>query len=206
MTFLKNLNWRHATKAFVTNESIAKEKLDAVLEAARLAPTSFGLQPFRVHVIQNQDLKVQMAKAGWSQPQWTTAPVTLVWTSLANVSQRITDFLDLMSAGNAAAREGLRGYEGMMRGALETRTPDALHNWAAKQAYISLGFAMAACAELQLDSCPMEGFDPPSFDKILRLEGHEKSCVALCLGTRDPKANIRPKVRFPSHSLFKPHS
>ncbi|MBS1985848.1 MAG: NAD(P)H-dependent oxidoreductase [Bdellovibrionales bacterium] len=201
-TFLNRLEWRHATKAFDPTKPVSPENLQKILAAIRMAPTSFGLQPFHVDVVSDEETKQKIFAVGWKQPQYSTASHILVFSSLTHVSERITEYLDIMSGGDATRRAQLKGYEGMMRGALEKRSPTELQAWADRQAYIALGFAMAACAELGVDSCPMEGFSPPDLDKIMQYPSHQFSCVMLTLGYRDPKVPVREKVRFPQKDLF----
>lgn len=201
-TFLKNLNWRYATKSFDTQKKLNPDQRQKILDATRLAPTSFGLQPFHVFLVNDPALRQKIFAAGWNQPQYTTAAEVMVFCSSSDISTRITDYLNLASGGNAEAREKLKGYEGMMRGFLEKLTPEALHVWGAKQAYIALGFAMAACAELQIDSCPMEGFSAPEIDKILNLAPHLKSAVILTIGHRPEGTDSRTKTRFPESDFF----
>lgn len=202
MSFLKKLNWRYATKAFDTQKKVSEENLNKILEAIRLAPTSFGLQPFRVEVITDQKLKDLLKTHGWNQPQYSTASHVLCFVALTEVKNRITQYLDLASNGDAEARKKLEGYEKMMRGAMEPRSVEDLKIWATKQAYIALGFAMAACAELEIDSCPMEGFIPAEVDKVLGLKSGEFSAVMLPIGFREASANPRGKVRFDSKNMF----
>ena len=202
-TFLNELQWRNATKGFDPSKKVSEGDLTKILDAIRMAPTSFGLQPFHVNVVTDQATKDKLCAAGWNQPQFKTASHVLVFSARTNVKERITAFLDLMTGGNAQAREGLKGYEGMMRGALESRSPADLKHWADKQAYIALGFAMAACAELQVDSCPMEGFVPDQVNAVMGFKGGEQSVsVMLPIGYRDPAIAVRGKVRFPNKELF----
>lgn len=203
MSFLSQLEWRHATKSFDESRPISSEQLDKVLEATRMAPTSFGLQPFRVYVISDTATKQKLCEAGWNQKQFLTATYILAFTNEAHVEKRIQDLLNLMSQGNAQARAKLAGYESMMQGFLSKRSPQELKAWADKQAYIALGFAMAACAELEIDSCPMEGFSGPEVDAILKVPPGEHVSVMLTLGYRDPQQALRPKFRFPETALFR---
>lgn len=201
-TFLERLNWRYAAKSFDPARPVSESDVEKILEAVRLAPTSFGLQPFHVDVVTDPALKDALCKAGWNQKQFSSASHILAFSSLTSVDQRISDFLHLTADGDAAKRDGLKGYEGMMRGFFKGQGPAEIKVWADRQAYIALGFAMAACAELGIDSCPMEGFSPAEADKILGLGADRKTCVMLTLGYREPQAALRAKVRFPATDLF----
>lgn len=203
MSFLSNLEWRHATKAFDSNQTLPAGALDQILGAIRMAPTSFGLQPFRVEVIQNPKLQAELKPHAWNQAQITTAQALLVFVARTDVDQRVTRYFEAISGGNAEARAGLKGYEDMMRGFLAAKSPDDLKAWTIKQAYIAMGFALAACAELKIDSCAMEGINPAEFDRILGLPAHEYSAVVLAVGIRDPQTEVRPKFRFSESDLFR---
>lgn len=114
---------------------------------------------------------------------------------------RINQLMEILTEGNEVKRNELKAYEGMMRGFAEERDPSWIKTWGERQAYIALGFAMAACAELGIDSCPMEGFDPTAYDSILKLPSHMKSVVALAIGYRKEGPH-RAKARFSTEDLF----
>jgi nitroreductase len=201
-SFLKKLDWRHATKAF-SGAKIADSDLNEILRAVRLAPTSFGLQPFHVHVISNPALQEKIAQIGWNQKQYSTASHILAFVADTDINKRIEDFFTLSSGGNPEVRAKMKGYEDMMRGFFKNMSPEKVRHWAERQAYIAFGFAMAACAELGVDSCPMEGFSPPDLDKLLGVPQGHYSVVMLTVGQRDPAAQVKPKVRFPDSELFR---
>jgi nitroreductase / dihydropteridine reductase len=200
--FLQNLEWRHATKAFEPSKKVSAGDLAHVQKAIRMAPTSFGLQPFRVDIVESADLKEKIAPLAWNQKQVTTCSHLLVFSVRTNASARIDQYFSQLSGNDAGVRANFKDYEGMMHGALDARSPEQLHSWASKQAYIALGFALAACAELKLDSCPMEGFSPEGLDTLLGFDGETKSVALLAIGYRDPAAALMPKFRFSEADLF----
>ena len=202
MSFLSNLNWRHAAKKFDSSKPIADDGIEAVLEAIRLAPTSFGLQPFHVTVVTNAELKEKLKALAWGQDQITSCSHLLVFSSRTDLVPRAEAFLELVSGGNEEVKEKIKVYADMIRGSVASKTPDALREWAARQAYIALGFGLAACAELQIESCPMEGFDAAGYKTALGLAEHFDPQVVLAIGSRSPDAEIRPKVRFTKEDLF----
>ncbi len=202
MSFVERLHWRAAVQTFDTTKPLQAADLEKILEAARMAPTSNGLQPFHVHVVSDAETKEKLGAAGYRQKQWTTAPVTLVFTSRHDVGARITDYMDLAAGGDPARREALGKFEGSLRRWAERLSEEQIFEWASRQAYIALGFAMAACAELGIDSCPMEGFVPAEFDSILGLPPGRKSVVALSIGYRDTTVKVRDKLRFSEKDLF----
>lgn len=201
MTFLKNLNWRHATKNFDTSKKVSDADLAQLKEAIVMTPTSFGLEPFHVRVVSDQAIKDQIQPVAWDQPQIGACSHLLVFCARTDAMDRINQYFEIASGGSAEVREKMKGYEDLIRGSLEPRSPEQILDWATRQTYIAHGFALAALAELQIDSCPMEGFDPAAVDKILNLPDHLKSVVMLPIGyrTEDPH---HPKVRYPASDLF----
>jgi len=202
MSFIEKLEWRNATKAFDPSQPVDQLKLDVILRSIRLSPSSFGLQPFFVKVIKDQTTKEQLRVAGWNQVQFTTAPYVLVFVARADVGRRITDLIELARQESPERAATLPMYENMMRGFTEKFDERTIVSWSQRQAYIALGFAMAACAELGIDCCPIEGFEPEEFNRILNLGRNEHASVALPIGYRDPKFNPNKKVRFSETDLF----
>lgn len=201
MSFTSQLSWRYATKKFNPEKPVTEESLNTILEAVRMAPTSYGLQPFHVSVVSNKEIQEKLKAVAWNQEQ-LMAPYVLVFSGRSDVANRIQELLNLISGGDASAREKLKGYEDMMNGSLLTRTADELKAWSAKQAYIALGFALAACAEMSIDSCPMEGFDKDAFKKILNLPENLDVAVILPIGYRADSETPNPKVRFSKDDVF----
>jgi len=201
MSFTSQLSWRHATKKFHPEKPVTEESLNAVLEAIRMAPTSYGLQPFHVSVISNSEIKEKLKAAAWNQEQ-LLAPYVLLFSARSDVTTRIQEYLEMMSGGNKEAREKLKSFEDMLNGSVSAKSPEEAAAWASKQAYIALGFGLAACAELSIDSCPMEGFDADAYKKILSLPENLHPAVLLCIGYRSDEEKPRPKVRFKADQLF----
>jgi nitroreductase / dihydropteridine reductase len=202
-TFTGNLEWRNATKGFDSARKVDAAAFAKIKAAIRMAPTSFGLQPFQVEVIESAELKAKIAPLAWNQPQITTCSHLLVFCARRNATARIDQYFTERSGGNADARAKFKDYEGMMNGSLGPRTPEQLQVWAAKQAYLALGFALAACAELQIDSCPMEGFSGPDLDKLLGFDADTTSHAILTIGYRDPAIAPMPKFRFAESDLIR---
>lgn len=200
-TFLSNLQWRYATKNF-DGSRLSGGHLEAVLDAIRLAPTSYGLQPFHVTIVSDIAIREQMKKASWDQPQLTSSSHVLVFSARTDLKDRIEAHLMNTAGGNPEIRAKLVGFEGALKEFAEGKTEADVQGWASKQAYIALGFALAACAELQIDSCPMEGFDPVEMKKILGLPPHLFPCVMLPVGRRSSIEVLKPKVRFGKADLF----
>ena len=204
MSCLSNLNWRYATKKFDTARKVSDADLETILEAIRLAPTSFGLQPYRVWVVTNPEIKEKIQAAAWGQPQITTSSHLLVFTARTDLSENKEEFFTLISGGNPDVRAALKGYEDMVDGFVAGKpTPESVLPWSAKQAYIAHGFALAACAELEIDSCAMEGFDPSAVGALLGLPASEQAVVMLPIGYRDASETPRPKARFSKEQIVR---
>lgn len=202
MSFLSNLNWRYATKSFDPSKKVSDSDLETILEAIRMTPTSFGLQPYHFYVVSNQEIKNQIQAAAWNQPQVGTSSHLIVFAARTDVKATKEEFFTLMTGGNPEIRAHLKGYEDMMDGFISSKTDTELLSWASKQTYIAHGFALAAAAELEIDSCAMEGADFEAVGKILGLPENQKALVMLPIGYRAETEAPRPKVRFSKEALF----
>lgn len=201
MSFTSQLSWRYATKKFNPEKPISEESLNAVLESIRMAPTSYGLQPFHVSIISNPEIKEKLKGAAWNQDQ-LLAPYVLLFSANSDVKNRIEDYLENMSGGDKESREKLKSFEDILNQSFSGMSEAEAAIWSAKQAYIALGFGLAACAELSIDSCPMEGFDRDAFKKILNLPENLHPAALLCIGYRAEDDKPRPKFRFSGEKLF----
>ncbi|MBT5517099.1 NAD(P)H-dependent oxidoreductase [Candidatus Peregrinibacteria bacterium] len=199
--FLSQLEWRNAEKHFDASKPLEEDLLNKILAATRMAPSSYGIQPYHIYVVSNAEMKTKLRAEAFDQAQFTDAPYILVFASRNDFDARIDGYFETASGGDAEAREKLKGYEDMMRGRVSGMPEEEKMSWAHRQTYIALGFAMAAVAETGVASCPMEGFNTAKFDELLGLPAHMKSVVTLSLGYGDGTES-RPKVRFPENDLF----
>lgn len=202
-SFINNLNWRFAVKDFDPNKKIDSEDLKKIIYATRMAPTSFGLQPFHVFVISDNRTKEKIKKHSYNQNQITECEYLLVFCAKSDTQKRTGEYIKLAGKGKSFIQKGkLKGFETMVRGFFATRRDDDFAlNWAKQQTYLALGFALAACAELKVDSCPMEGFISDKVDKDLGLDESTKSSVLLAIGTRKNNPT-RDKIRFDEEELI----
>jgi nitroreductase/dihydropteridine reductase len=201
-TFLSRLDWRFATKQFDATKKLSEETLSEIKRAIRFAPTSFGIQPFHVIHVRDVAMRTKLRTASFDQTQVTDASDLFVFVARNDVSDRIDGYVDVASGGDGAAKEALSGFGKYLHGALDARTgTDVGMSWAARQAYIGLGFGLAASAELGVDTCPMEGFDADAVDAILELPKHMHVLAYVALGYRSTEPE-RPKVRFPESDIF----
>ena len=186
MELIDKLKWRYAAKA-MNGQKVAQEKIDTIIEAASLAPTSSGLQPFEIMVVTNQEIKEKIRAIGWNQPVITDCSHLLVFAAWDNyTAERINKMFDLTNEIRGFKNEGWENYRQMLLGMYPQRDPEVNFQHAARQAYIAFSQAIAAAAFEGVDSTPIEGFDENALDEILGLrEKGLRSCVILPLGYRD---------------------
>ncbi len=186
MELLDKLNWRYATKA-MNGQKVPQEKIDNIIEAISLAPTSSGLQPFEVYVITNQEVKEKIKPVAYNQSVITGCSHLFVFAAWDTYTEdRINKMFDLTNTIRGFKNEGWENYRQMLLSNYPHRDAEVNFNHAAKQAYIAFSQAVAAAAFEEVDATPMEGFDPTAVDEILGLrEKGLRSCVLLPLGYRD---------------------
>jgi nitroreductase len=207
MSLIDTLQWRYATKKMDPTKVVPQEKLDQILEAIRLTASSSGLQPYEILVITNQAIREQIKEIANNQSQVTDCSYLLVFAAWDNyTAQRINDALDMTEAIRNFKNEAGIAYREMLLKNYPARDPEVNFNHAAKQAYIGVGTALIAAADAQVDSTPMEGFNPAALDKILNLkEKGLRSVVMMPLGYRksdeDWLLNLK-KVRRPKESFI----
>ncbi len=183
---LDKLNWRYATKKMDPSKAVPDAKVERILEAARLAPTSSGLQPFEVIVVTNKALREQIVPVAWNQAQITDGSHLLVFAAWDNYTpERINKAFDLVNEERGFVNEGWENYRKMILGTYPPRDAEVNYAHAARQAYIALGVALTAAAFEEVDATPMEGFVPEKVDEILGLkEKGLRSVVIVPLGYR----------------------
>lgn len=186
MELIDKLNWRFATKA-MNGTKVSQEKIDKILEAARLAPTSSGLQPFEIIVITNQDLKEKIRPLAANQSQIVDCSHLLVFAAWDTYTEeRINKMFDLTNDVRGFKNEGWEAYRQQLLALYPNKSPEENFVHTSKQAYISFGAAIIAAAFEEVDSTPMEGFSPEAVDELLELNKKGlKSVVLLPLGYRD---------------------
>ena len=205
MSLIQDLNWRYATKN-MSGETVSAEKLHTILAATNLAASSYGLQPFTIIVVSNEETKLKLQAAAYGQPQVGSSSAVLVFTvPLKITTADIEGFIQLVATTRSIPVETLDGYKEMILSTVGALPAEQQQIWSAKQAYIGLGTALAAAAEQKVDACPMEGFDATQFDEILGLrEKGLKSVVIMPLGYRSTSDATAQhiKVRKPESELF----
>ncbi len=205
-TLIEQLNWRYATKK-MNGQAVSTEKIAQILEATRLAATSYGLQPFTVLVITNPELKAKIQPAAWGQTQVVDCSHLLVFCGWNKVTaQQIDTFVAQTTRERNLPEAALTDYKGFMSKSILGMDEATQRTWADKQIYIALGTALVAAAAAEVDSTPMEGFIPAQVDDILGLAAQGlHSTVMLPLGHRDAANDFlvaAKKVRRATDELF----
>ena len=198
-TLLEQLNWRYATKKMDPAKSVPQEKVETIIEAIRMSPTSSGTQPFELLVITNPELRTEICKAASDQSPIIDGSHLLVFAAWDNYTEARIDEVANLNVEKRGNSPLIDQYYGNLKASYVPRDPEVNYAHAARQAYIALGIAMVAAAEQEVDSTPMEGFDPSKVDEILGLKARGlRSVVLLPLGYRDPTGDWllnMPKVR-----------
>jgi nitroreductase/dihydropteridine reductase len=201
MSLIEALNWRYATKK-MNGEPVAQDKVDQILAAARLAPTSSGLQPFKIIVVTNPELKEKIKTVAYGQQQITDASHVLIFAAWDNYTEeRIRSVFARTNAERGVPDSATADYVNTLLGMYVNRSAEENFTHAAKQAYIAFGVAIAEAAILKVDATPMEGFEAVKVDELLGLkEQGLRSTTIMPLGYRDEAGdwlvNLK-KVRTP---------
>lgn len=203
---LEHRTWRYATKKFDRNKKISNTDLGLLLEATRLSASSYGLQPYHVFVISDQEMKAKLRPASWNQSQITDASHIIVFANVTDFDDELVDqYLDNVSETRNIPSEGLKAYSDFMKSKLLNLPKDTKSIWAANQAYIAFSNMMQAAAELKIDTCPMEGFDAEQYNELLGLNDKNlNAAVVLAVGYRseDDDTQHLAKVRKSKEELF----
>jgi nitroreductase len=206
MKIIDNLKWRYATKKFDNTKKIDNKSVELLKEAVNLTATSYGLQPYKVLIIQNPEIREKLKAAAWGQPQLTDASHLFLFCNFTEMGpDKVDNYLELRAKINNLNVADSADYGNMMKGHMASLNEEQVKTWTSKQTYIALGTLMAAASELGIDSGPMEGFDKESFDNILGLKERGLTASVMCaLGYRsedDPFLAFK-KVRKPLEEMY----
>ena len=206
MNILSKLNTRYATKVFDPTKKVSEADMEKLLEAIRLSASSYGLQPYKILVVEDPQIRTELRKFAWDQSQITDASALLIFAADVETNAKSVDeFVDLISQTRNIPKDALSGYADMMKGSIQGQTPEQIETWVSKQAYIALGFGLVSAAVLDIDACPMEGFSPADFDRILDINKLGlKSKVIMAVGYRSDEDHYAhlAKVRQKKEDLF----
>tara|TARA_R110002051_G_scaffold11927_2_gene42837 strand:+ start:848 stop:1480 length:633 start_codon:yes stop_codon:yes gene_type:complete len=205
-SYIDSLNWRYATKKFDADKKVSQEDLETLLEATTLSASSFGLQPYKIFVVEDAEIRSKLRPFAWDQSQITEASHLIV---LANQNsfgpELVEEYVDNVSETRGIPAAGLKGYSDFMKSKLVPLSEDAKAVWTAKQTYIALGNLLSAAAINKIDACPMEGFDAEQFNNILGLtEKGLNTSVLVAVGYRSEEDETQhyKKVRKSKENLI----
>lgn len=205
MNLTDALRWRYATKKFDPTNSVKEETVHQLLEATNLSATSYGLQPFKFIVIQNQSLQDQLVASSYGQRQVADASHVIVIASRTDINEDyIEEYLNLVETERGLEPGSMDDYKSIMGGTVTGMPPETMRQWTEKQCYIALGTLLAACALAKIDACPMEGFVAEEYNKILGLEKlNLESTLVVPIGFRseDDETQHNKKVRRPLENM-----
>ena len=186
MSLLDALKWRYAVKRMNGNK-IPEAKLNTILEATKLAPSSFGLTPYNIIVIEDEETRKKLQPHFYNQPQVGESSALVIFATWNSITEKeVAEYMQEIADERGVPVENLKDFAGYINGSIKNLTAEQLQIWAAKQAYIALGFTLVAAASEEVDATPMEGFIPDAVDEALGLkELGLHSAVAVTLGYRD---------------------
>ena len=186
MSLLDALKWRYAVKRMNGNK-IPEAKLNTILEATKLAPSSFGLTPYNIIVIEDEETRKKLQPHFYNQPQVGESSALVIFATWNSITEKeVAEYMQEIAEERGVPVENLKDFAGYINGSIKNLTAEQLQIWAAKQTYIALGFTLVAAASEEVDATPMEGFIPDAVDEALGLkELGLHSAVAVTLGYRD---------------------
>jgi len=196
--FSEIVRTRYATKSF-DGKRIDEATMQKLLELIRLAPSSVNLQPWRIKVISDQATKEALSPHSWNQKQITTCSHLLVFCADTKLEERMAAMVMRMKASEVSA-ENIEGFSRMVGGMLTRMDGPQRLIWAQKQCYIAMSHALLGAKSLGLDSCPMEGFVPSEYSRVLKLPAHLVPTLVVPVGY--PNDKPWPKVRFEKKDVF----
>ncbi|MBJ6367034.1 NAD(P)H-dependent oxidoreductase [Snuella sedimenti] len=206
MEFIKHHNWRYATKKFEPSKKVSPENIATIKTAVQLSVSSYGLQLYKVLIIEDKKIREQLLPASWHQKQITEASHLFVFCNYTNVNPKQVDqYIDLTAKTRNLQLDALSGYGDFMKTKIKEKSADELFNWMKNQTYIALANLLSICAELKIDTCPMEGFEADKYNEILGLNKKGlNASVVTAIGYRDKEDHTQylAKVRKPLDYLF----
>ena len=204
--FIENANWRYATKKFDTTKKVSPADLETLKKAMSLTATSYGLEPYKILIIENQDLKNQLVAASRGQQIVADASHLIVFANILDFgSDQMNAYFENVVSTRNVPMESLQGYSNFMQSSINAMPIEKRNSWTAKQTYLAMNNLLNACAELKIDATPMEGIEPEQYNQILGLTDLGLNAVlATPIGYRhaDDATQHHAKVRKAPQDLF----
>ncbi len=203
---IDSLNWRYATKKYDASKKISSADLNTLKEATKLSVSSMGLQPYKILVIENPEIREKLKAAAYKQTPITDASALFVFAIETNIGEKHIDaYMKTISEVREVPLEALSGFKNMIHGFVDKLSETEIENWAKNQTYIALSTLINTASLLKIDATPMEGFNAQQFDEILGLKtlGLTTSVIAV-VGYRhtDDATQHNIKVRKSNTDLF----
>jgi len=206
MNLIDHLNWRYATKVFNPKKQLSQEDLEYLKEAIRLSVSSYGLQLYKVLIIENDEIRAALRKASWDQSQITDASQLFVFCNYTlDYDRHVDDFIQRIMTAQGNSSEGIKEYGEFIKTSIAKMSAEDRKSWSEKQTYLALNNLLIACAELKIDACPMEGFNNQAYNQILGLDELGLNAAVIApVGYRSAsdKTQNRKKVRKTKEELF----
>jgi nitroreductase len=200
----KHLEWRYAVKKFDTEKKLTQEQVNELAEAMRLTASSYGLQPYKIMLVNDPEVRKKLGKHSWGQKQVTEASHLFVICNYTEIPDEVVDdYMEITGKVRHTPADKLKVFGEGIKSKI-SRLP-SVKDWTAKQAYIVLGNLLTACAAMEIDACPMEGFVPEKYNEILGLNKLKlNAALAIPVGYRSPDDRYAdmPKVRKPMEDFL----
>jgi nitroreductase/dihydropteridine reductase len=206
MSIIDSLSWRYAVKK-MTGNKVSQEKVNTLMDAIQLSASGFGLQPYQIFIVEDAELKAKIQPIAYGQPQIVESSHLLIMAAWNEVTAAHIDaYMDLIAETRGMSVSDLGDFKGAIAGSMKYKSKEQQAEWADRQVYLAMGTALAAAAELKIDTTPMEGFMPAKLDELLGLEAKGlHSVLILAIGERDEATdymvNVK-KVRTPKSELY----
>lgn len=203
---IDSLNWRYATKEFDSTKKISEDDLNELIEVFRLTSSSFGLQPWKLVIVENKEKREELLPVSWGQKQIVDASHLLVLTRIKNFwEENIDKYLETSCKATWATREQLKWYEDMMKWFISKLDENSEKLWSHEQVFIALGWLLNVLAEKRIDSCAIWGFDSNKYDEILDLDNKWLASVVVLpiwYRSENDKYSSYPKIRFSKEDIL----
>jgi nitroreductase len=204
--FITDANWRYATKKFDATKEISDSDLDTLKEGIRLSASSYGLQPYQVLFVKNNEIRQQLLPFSWNQKQIVDSQYVVIFANVLNLGEtEINAYFDNLIKSRGLKQEDIKGYSDFMKANIANKTEQERNTWTEKQAYLALGNLLNIAAELRIDTTPMEGFSANDYNTILGLtEKGLNAAVVATIGYRHQEDDTQhyPKIRKSNEDLF----
>lgn len=178
MNVVEQLQWRYATKKFDRDKKLEMNQVERLLQSFNLTATSYGLQPLKMVVVQDERIQENLVAASYNQRQVADASHLLVICIETEVNaQFVRTYFEHVKKIRETPEKILKPFREDLEQKFDAQSKAETKNWAAKQAYLALGNLLTVCALEEIDSCPMEGFQPDKYADILGL--HDQNLEAV---------------------------